>query len=173
MKNEIWKDVINYEGLYQVSNFGGVKSLKRKVRNSETTFRTVQPRIVKPSNNGKGYLIVDIGKNSKRYKMTVHKLVAMAFLDHDPKESKLIIDHIDNDKSNNNLSNLQLITYRENNSKDIKGGTSKFIGVHWVTAKNRWRADIQIEGKKIYLGLFKCELLASKAYQDKLKTIIK
>jgi ribosomal protein L15E len=72
----------------------------------------------------------------------------MAFLNHTPCGYKIVVDHIDNNiKTDNRLENLQLITQRENVSKDIKNTSSKYIGVCWHKKAKKWRSSIQINGK--------------------------
>ena len=159
MVKEIWKDVVDYEGMYEVSNLGRVKSLKY-----------VKRRILKLGLDNYGYKKVDLYNNKKAATKTIHKLVAAAFLNHVPCGMKLVIDHIDNDKLKNNVNNLQIITHRLNASKD-KNGVSVFTGVNWCKLSKKWRAQIQIGKKKKYLGLFTCELLASQTYQKALKKI--
>jgi len=87
----------------------------------------------------------------------------------------LVIDHIDNNKSNNRLDNLQLISNRENSSKTLKkiqGKTySKYVGVTWNKQINRWIAQIQVNKKHIHLGTFINEYDAHIVYQNKLKEI--
>ena len=86
---EIFKDIPNYEGLYQVSNLGNVKSLNYR--------RTKKERVLKTVVNGVGYLNVYLSKNGKIKTFTVHKLVCMAFLNHTPNGSKgLVADHRNN-----------------------------------------------------------------------------
>ena len=158
MKTEIWKDIKDYEGLYQVSNLGRVKSLKFG-----------KERILSAATNATGYSLVALC-NGKTKAITVHQLVAMAFLNHKPCGYKLVVDHINTIKTDNRLENLQVITHRQNCTKDKKG-TSKYTGVHWCKPRNKWRAEIRINGKTKYLGSFKSELEASEAYQLKLETI--
>lgn len=108
---EIWKDVPNYEGLYQVSNYGRVRSLERVVTTkSGWTFR-VNGRILKPTVKKRGYMDIILCKNSKKKHYYVHRLVAIAFLDGDVKEE---VNHIDMNPSNNNLDNLEWVTSSEN-----------------------------------------------------------
>ena len=161
MEKEIWKDVPNYEGLYQVSNLGNVKSLKFNHNNYE--------KIMKPTNDGK-YYVLNLYKNKVMKRFRVHNLIAITFLKLKT-DKNLIIDHIDNNPLNNNVNNLQQISYRENNSKDKKGGTSKYIGVSFNKKSGKWQSMIVVKGKHIYLGLYEDELKASNAYQNKLKTI--
>jgi hypothetical protein len=158
MIEEIWKDIPGYEGIYQVSDLGNVKSL-----------RFNKEKILKPGVNGSGYYTVVLCKGKRKTKK-VHKLVAMAFLNHNPDGYKLVVDHKDNDKLNNILSNLQLISQRENSSKDKKG-TSKHTGVSWDKERNKWKSSISINGKLKNLGRFNCELAAHHAYEKKLDEI--
>jgi hypothetical protein len=160
MEKEIFKDIPSYEGMYQVSNFGNVKSLKG-----------LKERLMKQSTGGRDYLNLNLHKEGKPKTFHVHKLVAMAFLGHVSCGMKLVIDHIDNDKTNNNLDNLQIITNRENVSKDIRGGSSQYVGVYFNKQNKKWLASITINGKRNYLGLFVNELDASNAYQEALKNL--
>jgi len=158
---EIFKDIPGYEGMYQVSNLGRVKSLKCN-----------REKILKLGVNNRGYLRVGLCNRGKIKTIQIHQLVAIAFLNHTPDGTmKIVVDHKDNDKLNNRLSNLQLISTRENSSKDKKGGTSKYTGVSWVKERNKWKSQITINGKIKRLGYFNSEEEASKYYQDALKSI--
>jgi len=169
---EIWKDVKGYEGHYQVSNLGRVKSLNRFAKAKSNGTRFIKERILSPAKDGGGYYKVSLHKNTNRKTLKIHKLVAMAFLGHKPCGYNEVVDHIDNNKLNNRLDNLQLTTQRHNLSKDKKGGTSKYTGVYWYKARKKWRSSIRYNGKKESLGYFNDEIEASKAYQDRLKSII-
>lgn len=115
--NEIWKDIPNYEGLYQVSNLGRVKSLARTIikynaltkRNNEMI---IEERILIPSKNKYGYYRISLNKNNKRKTYPVHKLVADAFLEN--KDNLDTINHIDKNKLNNSLSNLEYMSRGDN-----------------------------------------------------------
>jgi hypothetical protein len=158
---EIWKDIPDYEGHYQVSNLGNVKSTKLN-----------NQKLLKPYFDSGGYFIISLYKNFTKKTFLIHKLVAMAFLNHKNfKDTKLVIDHINNIKNDNRLENLQLITTRFNSSKDKKGYTSKYVGVSWDKQKNKWRSSIDINGKKKHIGLFKCELKAAFMYKEILKQL--
>lgn len=161
---EIWEDVADYEGLYQVSNFGNVKSKARQ---------GAKGGMLKYCKDGRGYLTIGLHKNNINKTFRVHILVAMSFKGHKPSGSTkgLVIDHIDNNKLNNHADNLKIITQRENSSKDRKGYTSEFIGVSWDKSSNKWVAKIQFNGRLIHLGYFKHEIDAHNAYQNALKLI--
>ena len=94
---EIWRDIKGYEGLYQVSNTGKVKSLNYR--------RTGKERILKTRKDRYGYLLVNLYKDAKMGTYTVHRLVANAFLDNP--ENLPEVNHIDQDKTNNIASNLE------------------------------------------------------------------
>jgi hypothetical protein len=94
----------------------------------------------------------------------------MAFLNHKPDgTNKIVVDHINNIKTDNRLVNLQLISQRENTSKDKKNGTSQYTGVCWKKSKNKFEAQININNKYKYLGLFTDEYEAHLAYEKALK----
>lgn len=161
---EDWKDVLGYEGFYEVSNTGRVKSLGRFVIARAGRKRYKKESILKPGLRH-GYELVGLCIDNKQETKMVHKLVAIAFLNHVPCRYKEIVDHINNIRTDNRLENLQLISHRENCSKDRKGGSSKYVGVSWNKSKSNWACKIQIKGENINLGYFKTEIEAHNAYQ--------
>jgi hypothetical protein len=175
LKEEIWKEIPNYEGLYQVSNFGNVKSLERyvkgKVGDRLQKENILSKRLV--GNLGNQYYAVTLCNNKDRKQIKVSVLVAMAFLNHTPNGYVgFTVDHIDNNPLNNNVNNLQVITKRENSSKDRKG-VSKYTGVTFNKKSNKWRSQIWIDGKNKTLGSFDDELEAHRAYQKELQQHLK
>jgi hypothetical protein len=159
MQTEIWKDIPGYEGMYQVSNFGNVKSLNYG-----------KEKILK-CNLSDNYLKVTLSKNNKLKNFRVHQLVAVEFLNHIQNGHKIVVDHIDSNTLNNNVNNLRLITQRENCSKEktIKKGLP--VGVHYHKRDKKYESHITINGKLKYLGRFKTIEEASNVYQNKLKEI--
>jgi hypothetical protein len=168
---EIWKDIPNYEGIYQVSNLGNVKSLKRYKLIRGKFYYEVKERVLKISTNRDGYCIVHLHKNSIGSVKKIHQLVAMAFLNHKPCGYKIVVDHIDNNKLNNRLENLQLITQRENVTKNTIN-KSGITGVIWIESRKKWKSYIYINKKLKHLGYFNSKQDANSAYQNKLKEII-
>ena len=160
---EIFKDIPSYEGCYQVSNLGRVKSLQRK--------GVAFDKYLKPGLGSDGYKMVVLSKDKKIRGFKVHQLVAMAFLSHERCGHKVVVDHINNIKTDNRLNNLQLITNRENSSKDRTGYSSKYVGVHLDKRNNRFIATIYNGEKQVHIGTFDTELEASEAYQKQLKII--
>tara|TARA_R110002050_G_C8577260_1_gene483283 strand:+ start:32 stop:514 length:483 start_codon:yes stop_codon:yes gene_type:complete len=159
---EIYKDIKGYEGMYQVSNLGNVKSLKRK--------GCLKDRMLKGTINNLGYSVYNFSGKQKK----THQLVAIAFLNHTPNGyNGLVVDHIDSNRLNNELSNLQLISQRLNTSKDKKNCSSKYTGVCWCKRSSKWLSSIRIKGKSKSLGYFTNELDASNKYQEALKKTLK
>jgi len=167
---EIWKEIKGYED-YEVSNLGRIKSLARTIYKTDGNTQTYKEKILKPNNDGNGYLRVCLTKDGKAKDKRIHVLVAEAFLNHVPNGMKLIVDHINAVKTDNRLENLQIITSRENSSKDKKGGSSKYTGVHWRKRDKKWIAQITINGKVKRLGRFKDETKAAEAYQIALNNL--
>lgn len=151
---EIWKSIKNHDG-YFISNLGQIKSFKKK---REIILKQT-PRTTS------GYLCVSLWSDDGIKKThNIHQLVAAAFLNHNPSGHIVTVDHIDNNKSNNSLDNLQLLSSRANVSKNTRVGTSKYTGVYWSKSMNKWTACIMINKVKNILGYFHNELEASNAY---------
>ena len=168
---EIWKDIIGYEGLYQVSNFGRVKILERIffVRGKYPIKKN--ENILKLHLNTHGYYRVSLIKNKTPKTITVHKLVAIAFLNHKPCGLKLVVNHINFVRTDNRVENLEIVTQRENaNQKHLKS-SSKYTGVSWNKNQNKWVSKIKTKNKQKHLGTFENEYDAHLAYQSELKRI--
>ena len=135
MEKEMWKDIINYEGLYQVSNLGNVKSLNNKTNHKK-------PIILKQTiDRENGYLTVSLSKDKKKKTYRVHRLVANAFIEN--VNNYPIVNHKDGNKCNNNSSNLEWCTYQQNIIHSWKNGFSYISEKHRRTAsvlsKERWK----------------------------------
>ena len=118
--NEIWKDIVGYEGLYQVSDQGNVKSLNYR--------RAGKERVMKPSFDAYGYLMVTLSKGGKQSLHKVHKLVAEAFIENP--DNKSHICHINTIRTDNRAENLCWATQKEIcNNATAKGRTRGRIAI--------------------------------------------
>ena len=144
---EEWRDIKNYEGLYQVSNFGRVKSLEREVsvkRGKLNYVVALKSRILKPITRQHGYLGVQLycKENSKHVRglrtFSIHRLVAEAFLDNP--NDLLEVNHKDEDKTNNRVDNLEWIDHKGNSSFGTRG---KRIGLANTNGKQS-KAVVQL-----------------------------
>ncbi len=157
---EIYKDVIGYEGIYQVSNLGNVKSVKFN-----------KEKVLKLCKNTNGYLVVCLYNNNIAKTKKVHQLVAESFLNHKVCGMELVVNHIDFNKVNNELNNIEIVSSRENSNKKHLKSSSKYIGVYWHKRDNKWYSSIYFNGKPKHLGYFNTESEAIKAYELALKNI--
>lgn len=138
---EVWKDIVGYEDKYQISNLGRIKSLK-------DTHGNYKERMLNPTPNLKGYLGQCISKNGIRKRVTIHRLVAETFI---PNPLNLPeVNHKDEDKSNNSVSNLEWCTkkYNINYGTGIKRRSNKIKGIK--PSKNTIQAVKESLSKKVY-----------------------
>lgn len=140
MINEIWKDVVGYEGYYQVSNLGNVKSLKRKW--------VKEDKILAPHKNNQGYFCIDLNKDGKRQKYLISRLVGFAFLE--PVDGCDTIDHINRITTDNRVENLRWATnYMQGQNKDYVLN-AKHICIYYSKRPNRvshWRVQWRYDGE--------------------------
>ncbi len=154
---EEYKIVEGFEN-YSVSKYGNVKNNKTG-------------RILKPGLNQDGYYIIELYKNGKSKKFRIHRLVALTFIPNP--ENKPEVDHIDNDKTNNNTNNLRWSTRIENsyNIGLTKANRSGIKGVGFYKQYNKWRAQLESNGKYYHLGYFDTIEDAAKARQQAAKEL--
>lgn len=170
---EEWKDVAGFEGLYQVSSTGRVKSLARRKYSSIYLkgYCEIIQRILVPIIDSNGYLYVNLHKDKTRHVKHIHHLMADAFLGGKPKSRQMVIDHKNNVRNDNRLENLQIISFRLNTSKDKIRTKNLPTGVS--KRGNSWVAGIFINGKNIHLGTSKTIEGAAKLYTDKSNQLLK
>lgn len=159
---EEWRDIQDYKNSYKISSLGKIKSLKR---NKEV--------ILKPSINKAGYYQISLYSNKRTRTYKVHQLVAIAFLNHIRNGMTLVVNHINFNRLDNNIKNLEIVTARCNTNKKHLISSSIYTGVHWNKKDKRWFSQIRVNGelKAIHLGSFKEEIDAHNAYQLKLEEI--
>jgi len=161
---EIWKDIPNYVGAYQVSNLGNVKSLSRPIIQRYIQYISKE-KLLTPKVNSGGYLWVKLYGTGKK-SFAVHVLVALAFLGE--RDSLNVVNHKDGNKLNNHIDNLEYCSQRENihhHKKSVKS-TSKYIGVCYDTNTKKWCSKIKVKGKTVNLGRFENEIDAYHKYLE-------
>ena len=155
---EVFKTIPNYDD-YQVSNFGNVKS-----------FKGVKERILSTSSESQGYLVVSLYLKGKKKTFPAHKLIQSAF-----ELGNGSIDHINGIRNDNRLSNLRVVTPRENNQNRIEHRNGKLVGAYFdkrmSNSSRPWRAQIKTNSKVKYLGAYATELEAHNAYKTAVDAI--
>lgn len=122
---EQWKDIKGFEGYYQVSNKGNVRSLDRIITCKNGSKRNRKGKMIKPGIETCGYSFVQLSNGEKSIYARVHRLVADAFIEN--KDSKPQVNHIDGNKQNNDVSNLEYCTHSENMLHAYKNNLRKRI----------------------------------------------
>lgn len=168
---EIWKDVVGFEGYYEVSNTGVIRSVDRYV-NGIYGKRLVKGVVLKTFIDVDGYVRNGIKKFGKSYCVIAHREVAKAFIPN--LQNKPVINHKNGIRTDNRVENLEWVTIRENvwHSSQFKGEgkkTSKYIGVCKLPNGN-WQAYISVGTKNIILGTFLSE---ETAYERRLQELEK
>ena len=160
---EIWKDIKNYEGLYQISNLGNVKSFHKNTTG----------KILKNILGNKGYYTIGLTKEGIKKTKSIHQLLAESFLGHNSNKYESVINHINGIKTDNRLENLEIVTNRYNTSDGFirLNKTSNYPGVCWNKECNKWQCDIQVNNQNYYLGLFDDEILAKELYEKALEKL--
>lgn len=177
--NEIWKDVVGFEGRYQVSDQGRIRSI-------QTNHGKYQERLLalRKRSDTCHYLYAQFWVKDKPFREAVHRAVAKAFIpnpDHKP-----MVNHIDGNKENNTLNNLEWVTCSENHRHAFDTGlrnnqhvadrqrgqkiglSSKYHNVTWDKSRNKWKATLKDKGKMVFQKRFDCEIEAARFVNLKL-----
>ena len=161
---ENWKEVVGFEELYLISDLGNVKSLDRRVKSRFKT-RVIKGKTLKTSLDRNGYPYISLRKDHKYKMKRIHQLVAEAFLNHVPCGHKLVVNHIDFNRTNNSLTNLEIITARKNTDQKHLPSVSRHTGVTWSKKARKWYASINFKRKQTHIGSFDTEEDAARAHQ--------
>jgi hypothetical protein len=174
----IWKAIKGFEGQYEVSNTGLIKSLERQVRNTQSSFRTVKEKLLTQFPSATvDYLYIPLSQNRVSKKYAVHRIVAEAFCNNP--ENKPHVNHLDGNKLNNNAYNLEWVTISENHQHAWNTGLcdkeksykrmigtkynakSKYHNVSWDNSRNKWIGFIKHQGKVHFNKRFNTEIEAA------------
>ena len=148
---ETWKAITGFEGLYEVSDYGRVKSLARIVVHKNRT-QPKSERILKNNIVQNGYVYVVLCKDNKPYRKLVHRLVAQEFIPNP--DNKPIVDHIDTDKSNNSVENLRWVTQKENCLNPIsRAHNAKAKMGHKAYGNPVWTDEARQKARERRLGI--------------------
>ena len=162
---EIWKDIEGFEGIYQISNQGRVKSLPKK-KNNRYSFFWTKEKILKPTIISGGYYSMGLVRDKKRTHKLVNRLVAEHFIPNP--DNKRTVNHKDGDRTNNNDWNLEWSTYSEQelHKRRVLHGNKR--GVAHVSL-NSWQSQIKNTNtnKVEYLGSFNNEENAYQAFYNR------
>ena len=162
MKGEVWRDVINYEDYYQVSNLGNLRSKDRQINTTGCVKKsTKRAKLLKLNTTNGGYKFFLFVKNKERKMMLIHRVVYNRFCGEIPKN--LEVDHINSIRDDNRLCNLQLLSRGDNTIKALKRNDIP-VGVY--KNNSNWIARIYIKGRLINLGTYPTKELASQIYQQ-------
>lgn len=150
---EIWKDIKGYEGLYQISNCGNVKSLK-KFNKTNKGYSSIgyyrKEKILKPIKNKNGYLQISLSKNGKSKIYFIHKLVAKEFLNND--NNFMYVNHKDENKLNNIVDNLEWCDAKYNcnygnRNEKISNKLKKIVNQYDLEGNfiKQWKSALDVE----------------------------
>jgi hypothetical protein len=145
-------DIPNYNGKYEIDEFGNV-------------YSKAKGRLLKPSKSVKGYMVLNLNKKSR----PLHQLIAESFIDSNYKSKGLVVDHIDRNKTNNELSNLRLVSKKDNYINSDYYENRRKGHIH-IRSSGNFRAIISINGTR-YDKTFKSELEAQDYINTKATTI--
>lgn len=166
---EKWREIKGYEGYYEVSSLGRIRSMDRVVVYSNKRKYTYKSKIRATSNSE--YRLIALSKHGVVKMFKVSRLVAIHFLKE--VKGKEIVNHKDGDKHNDNIKNLEWCTYSENSlhafETGLKTKKNKVSGVFFHKERGKWCSYLYRNNKNIFVGRFKTENEAIKEREKKIK----
>lgn len=167
---EVWKDIEGYEGLYQVSNLGRIKSVKRIVNCKNEAKLSIKEKILIQAKGTRGYKFVRLSKNNKSKTIRVHKIVAKAFIPN--KNNGKVINHLDCNVENNCVSNLEWCTQSENVKYSWKLGRCEISRKALLeNSKNRRKKINQYDLNGKFIQQYSSMIEASRKFNIKYQNI--
>lgn len=157
---EEYKDIPGYENHYQISDLGNIRSSKNQLLKN-----------LKPVVNKYNYLQISLSKNGNIKVYRIHQLVAITFLNFKPDGHTWVVNHINFNKQDNRLINLEIVSNRDNCNKLHIKSSSQYTGVSFRKDRNKWAAEIMINNKRMKLGHYLTEVEAHNVYQIELNKL--
>ena len=153
MENEIWKDIPGFEGLYQASTKGQIRSIDRVItRSGETSLWHIKGKILSPSTDHRGYLHITLMREGKKTSNTVHRLIGLTFLGESPEGHE--VDHINQVRDDNRVENLRWLESCTNRSRGSKG---RHLPEYRNKMENNPRAKrVEILRDGVVIGCYEC-----------------
>lgn len=155
-----WRDVVGFEGLYEVNSEGQIKSLDKLSPHWKGGIRNIKGKILTGTLDKDGYKVVSLSLNGVKKIHKIHRLVAECFIENP--SNKETVNHINGIKADNLVSNLEWNTHRENSIHRslFSSKTSKYSNIHFCKTANKWIAQIQSGKSKKMIGAFDSEDVA-------------
>lgn len=160
MTEEVWSPVIGFEGAYEVSSMGRIRTIERMVKTCHGSDRIGVSKLLKPFKDKDGYLNIRLSFNGRKKTFKMHRLVAMIFIPNP--DEKPQVNHINFRKEDNSVSNLGWCTAKENNAHRCRGEGRRGV----QRRGNRFQAKIKIEGHTYSIGYFQFKYQAENAFGD-------
>lgn len=165
---EEWRDIKGYEGLYQISNEGRVKSLSRIIKYKDGRDRPTKEKILKQTKDNNGYYYINLSKDSKIKPYRVHVLLYSTFVSEIPKG--YVIDHINRNKSDNRLENLRMVSYNINSlNREFKYKPDIYKYKNKKGKKIYYVLRFSFDGKRKTIGYYDTYEDAEKVYGELFK----